>query len=88
MTTTREYDSTNRLKRVASATASGASVYSALYTYDAAGRRIQATAAPNNTRWDYGYDSLGQVASGRKYWCDSTVRLARPLGHGSLVTVD
>ena len=69
MTTTREYDSTNRLKRVASATASGATVYSALYTYDAAGRRIQATAAPDNTRWDYGYDSLGQVISGRKYWC-------------------
>ena len=72
MTTTREYDSTNRLKRVASATASGAPVYSALYTYDAAGRRIQATAAPDNTRWDYGYDSLGQVTSGRKYWCDGT----------------
>ena len=72
MTTTREYDSTNRLKRVASATASGAPVYSALYTYDAAGRRIQATAAPDNTRWDYGYDSLGQVTSGRKYWCDGS----------------
>ena len=72
MTTTREYDSTNHLKRVARATASGATVYSASYTYDAGGRRTQAAAMPDNTRWEYGYDALGQVTSGKKRWDDGS----------------
>ena len=72
MTTTREYDSTNHLKRVASATASGAVVYSAAYTYDAGGRRTQAAALPDRTRWEYGYDALGQVTSGKKRWDDGS----------------
>ena len=72
MTTTREYDSTNHLKRVATARASGAVVVSFGSAYNAANQRTNTVTGPEGAQWRYGYDALGQVTNAWRYWRDGT----------------
>jgi RHS repeat-associated protein len=69
MTTTRQYDFLNRLTSVNSAGAAAALSYA--YAYNNANQRT-GVATANGSYWAYGYDSLGQVTSGKKYWSDAT----------------
>jgi RHS repeat-associated protein len=67
ITTTQQYDYLNRLQQISAAPSGGqlGTVYA--YQYNAANQRIVATLA-DNSQWKYGYDSLGQVISGKKNW--------------------
>ncbi len=69
MTTTKQYDGLNRLTSIASAYGLQLTAYS--YAYNAANQRTQATLA-DSSRWEYTYDSLGQVTGGSKKWADGT----------------
>jgi YD repeat-containing protein len=60
----------NRLRRISS-TPSADSAVSFNYGYNLANQRSSVTNA-DNSRWAYGYDNLGQVTSGKKYWADGT----------------
>jgi RHS repeat-associated protein len=71
MTTTNRYDYLNRLTGVASVPSADAAV-SFDYAYNDANQRVAVTNA-DSSRWSWGYDSLGQVTSGKRYWSDSTV---------------
>jgi RHS repeat-associated protein len=82
LTTTKSYDNLNRLVSIASIPAASAAV-SAAYVYNAANQRTKAT-REDSAYWDYGYDALGQVTSGRKY--DAT--LAPLAGHDFAWTYD
>jgi YD repeat-containing protein len=70
MTTTNQYDFLNRLTQISSMP-SAASTLSFSYGYNSANQRAQDTLA-DNSYWAYGYDALGQVISGKKYWSDGT----------------
>ena len=41
------------------------------YTYNSANQRTGFTNA-DSSRWAFTYDTLGQVASGKRYWSDGT----------------
>jgi RHS repeat-associated protein len=69
MTTTKQYDSLNRLTSISSALSPSAVGDS--YAYNSANQRIRSTLA-DGSYWLYEYDSLGQVRSGRKYWSDQS----------------
>ena len=71
MTTTKQYDYLNRLTSIASSPSASAQV-SFSYQYNNANQRIAVTNG-DNSYWAYGYDSLGQVTSGKKYWGDNSV---------------
>jgi RHS repeat-associated protein len=71
MTTTKTWDSLNRLKKIESVVG-GSPVSSHAYGYNAANQRMSVTNA-DNARWMYDYDELGQVTSGKKYWGDGTI---------------
>lgn len=66
MTTTKQYDDLNRLSSISSSPSNSFS-----YQYTAANQRNLARLA-DGSYWRYGYDALGQVVSGRKYWSDGT----------------
>jgi len=68
MATSKTYDSLNRLKRTASQTSTGG-VFNFDYGYNAANQRTAITNA-DNSRWTFGYDSLGQVINGKRQWSD------------------
>jgi YD repeat-containing protein len=70
LTTTKTYDNLNRLLRILSIP-SAASAISFAYGYNSANQRTAVTNA-DNSRWSYGYDALGQVTSGKKYWSDAS----------------
>ncbi len=73
MTTTKQYDVLNRLTNqvsVPEGTGSG-SWMSYAYRYNSANQRDRATLA-DASYWVYGYDALGQVVSGKRYWTDGT----------------
>jgi RHS repeat-associated protein len=70
MTTTKQYDSLNRLTNIPSVPTASSAV-SFAYTYNSANQRTAVTNA-DNSHWVYTYDSLGQVISGRRYWSDGT----------------
>jgi len=70
MTTTKQYDFLNRLNQISSAP-SAASAVTFNYLYNSANQRTARTNA-DGSAWIYGYDSLGQVTSGKKYWADAT----------------
>jgi RHS repeat-associated protein len=63
--TTKAYD---RLDRLTSITNTNTTAFSRslAYEHNAANQRTKAT-RENGAYWEYGYDSLGQVTSGRKY---------------------
>jgi len=69
MTTTKQYDRLNRLTSINSVFGSSAVGYA--YAYNSANQRVRTTLA-DGSYWVYGYDRLGQVIYGRKYWPDQT----------------
>jgi len=73
VTTTKDYDAVNRLKSIVSTPTGGSTQLpmSYSYQYNAASQRTRMTLY-DNSYWLYGYDSLGQVTSGKKYWADGT----------------
>jgi hypothetical protein len=79
MTTTKQYDYLNRLLSTASASAAASGV-NFIYAYNNANQRIRATLADGNY-WLYGYDSLGQVTNGVKYWQDGTKVAGQQFGY-------
>jgi hypothetical protein len=60
----------SRLQSISS-TSAGPTL-SASYAYNFANQRNRLTLA-DNSYWVYSYDSLGQVASGKKYWSDGSL---------------
>ncbi|HTL59887.1 MAG TPA: RHS repeat-associated core domain-containing protein [Candidatus Limnocylindrales bacterium] len=70
MSTTKQYDNLNRLTQISSVPSAGPTA-SFNYQYNPANQRTAMTNA-DNSWWSYGYDSLGQVTSGKKYWSDAT----------------
>jgi RHS repeat-associated protein len=70
MTTSKYYDNLNRLTQVSSAP-SASSAVSFCYAYNSANQRTGFTNA-DNSKWAFGYDPIGQVTSGKKYWSDGT----------------
>jgi RHS repeat-associated protein len=79
MTTTKRYDSLNRLISSSSAP-SAASGFNFIYSYNSADQRTRSTLADGNY-WLYGYDSLGQVTNGVKYWQDGTEVAGQQFGY-------
>ena len=68
MTTTKQYDRLNRLKSISSTggASSGSPILSSFdYQYNQANQRIQAS-LEDGSHWEYAYDLLGQVTSGKK----------------------
>lgn len=65
LTTVKTYDKLNRLGLITSVP-SVASAVSAAYDYNSANQRTKVT-REDDAYWDYGYDSLGQVTSAKKY---------------------
>ena len=73
VTTTKTYDNLNRLIAITSIPAAGGSWHpSHQYQYNAANQRTRATLYDSSC-WLYGYDALGQVTSGNKYWPNGTL---------------
>lgn len=71
MTTTKQYDYLNRLMQIqSSAGVSPALAFN--YSYNPANQRTQDKLA-DGSYWVYGYDPLGQVISGIKYFYDGTL---------------
>ena len=73
MTTTKQYDFLNRLTAVSSfgGTSAGSPISSFNYSYNSANQRVAVTNA-DSSYWNYAYDFLGQVTSGKKHWNDGT----------------
>jgi RHS repeat-associated protein len=72
MTTTKTYDYLNRLTQISSAPSAGYTLPLAFnYNYNPANQRTKDTLA-DGSYWVYGYDSLGQVTNGCKYFADGT----------------
>jgi RHS repeat-associated protein len=80
MTTTKTWDYLNRLLSISSANSSGLVLDSNGYSYNSANQRTSHTNA-DGTYWIYGYDPLGQVTSGRKYWPDGTPVAGQQFGY-------
>lgn len=76
MTTTKQYDSLNRLTSISSSLSN-----SFACQYNAANQRIRVTLA-DGTYWLYHYDALGQVTSGVKYWSDGTPVAGQQFDYG------
>jgi len=71
MTTTNGYDHLNRLTNTASLGGTGSTRSQFDYQYNPASQRTSVTNL-DGSYWVYGYDSMGQVTSGKKYWSDGT----------------
>ena len=71
LTRTLYHDRMQRLFGIETANASGATLSRHGYTLDAAGRRVHAT-RENGQRWDYEYDTVGEVTSAVKYFPDGS----------------
>jgi RHS repeat-associated protein len=69
MTTIKQYDLLNRLTNISSTTASFTNSFA--YLYNDANQRTKVT-REDGSYWNYGYDDLGQVTSGKRYWADNT----------------
>jgi RHS repeat-associated protein len=69
MTTSKQYDYLNRLQQINSTPSGGQLPASFGYQYNNANQRTKTTLA-DNSQWNYGYDTLGQVTSGKKNWSD------------------
>jgi len=75
MTTTKQYDDLNRLSSISSSPSN-----SFTYQYNAANQRTMNRLA-DGSYWRYGYDMLGQVVSGIKYWSDGTPVAGQQFGY-------
>jgi RHS repeat-associated protein len=71
MTTSKQYDFLDRLTSIGSVNAQQSTLSSFSYSYNSANQRTSVT-NEDGCFWVYGYDALGQVISGRKYWLDGT----------------
>ena len=72
MTTTKAYDYLNRLTQISSAPSAAYTLPQTFnYNYNPANQRTRDTLA-DGSYWVYGYDSLGQVTNGCKYFADGT----------------
>ena len=70
-TTTKVYDKLNRLRSISSASPPAAPFSSFTYEYSSANQRTSAT-FQDSSHWDYQYDKLGQVTTGKRSWSDGT----------------
>jgi YD repeat-containing protein len=70
MTSSNSFDYLNRVTQKISTPGTGSAV-SFSYSYNAANQRVR-TALNDGSYWNYVYDSLGQVISGKKYFSDET----------------
>ncbi len=66
MTTSKQYDFLNRLNAISSTPSN-----SFTYQYNSSNQRTMSQLA-DGSYWRYGYDALGQVVQGNKYWVDET----------------
>ena len=80
LTTTKQYDFLNELTAISSVPSADAPV-SFNYGYNLANQRIAVTNA-DNSYWNYGYDFLGQVTSGKKHWSDGTFVAGQQFTYG------
>lgn len=71
MKTTKSYDKLNRLASISTRNAGQQTLNSFAYTYNDANQRTRVDLA-DGSYWLYGYDGLGQVTSGKKYFADDT----------------
>jgi len=55
--------------------------YTSVYTYNEANQRTSATAI-DGIYWEYTYDDLGQVISGKRYWSDGTLVIGQHFEYG------
>ena len=69
LTTTKTHDNLNRLSSITNSHLPTASSYA--YAYNSANQRTKAT-REDNAYWNYAYDALGQVTSGKKYLADTS----------------
>jgi RHS repeat-associated protein len=73
LTMIKNHDQLNRLASIANTPAgTGQAPVSFAYFYSAANQRMQATLA-DSSRWNFGFDPLGQLMSGRRSWADGTL---------------
>jgi RHS repeat-associated protein len=70
LTVSNRYDALNRLSGKLS-TASGGATFGFDYAYNSSNQRTAIT-NEDAARWQYQYDSLGQVTSGKRFWSDGT----------------
>jgi len=68
LTTAKGYDNLYRLMVISNIPAADSGMTFG-YQYNSANQRTAVTNT-DGSRWMYGYDSLGQVTSGKKYWSD------------------
>src|SRR6266511_2720701 len=80
MSTTKAYDNLNRLTGISSTPSADATV-SFKYAYNSANQRTAITNA-YSSRWALGYDSLGEVPSGRRYWSDGNLVAGQQFEYG------
>jgi YD repeat-containing protein len=73
MTTSKSYDTLDRLTGIISTVAGATTPFSGFnYTYNAANERVRADVATDGSHWTYGYDGLGQVTLGSRQWSDNS----------------
>lgn len=65
--TVKNYDNLNRLSQIVDTS----NRFGAAYSYNAANQRT-AMGAADGSFWNYGYDFLGQVTNGNRFWADSS----------------
>jgi RHS repeat-associated protein len=69
---TRSYDYLNRLQQITSAPGAPDQLpWSYVYTYNEVNQRTDVALA-DGSKWQYGYDALGQVTSSKHKWADGT----------------
>ncbi|MBI5770482.1 MAG: RHS repeat-associated core domain-containing protein [Verrucomicrobia bacterium] len=74
LTSTKSYDRLNRLTTINHTPGGTSPALNYAYTYNTANQRTRVT-REDNSSWSYGYDSLGQVTSGKKLLADNTAAL-------------
>ena len=79
MTTSKQFDAINRLTQISSLP-SGTSAVSSTYGYNSANQRVALTNA-DGSRWSFGYDQLGQVTNGWRYWGDGNEVLGQTFNY-------
>jgi hypothetical protein len=73
MMETRQYDNLNRLLQTTSSPTADSAISFAYQYNDANERtRVDTSYPASPSHWNYGYDNLGQVTSGKRSWSDNT----------------
>ena len=71
LTATMDYDQLNRMTNILSTPSGSTNVFEYTSLYNAVSQRTKTTLA-DDSYWDYTYDDLGQVTSGRRYTAAGT----------------